>query len=70
LDKNIKKASAKVERLATAMKHNEVGTLKEAQNVHQKYFDKTIGEYKSLAKARDMLKRKAMLADQKSVRKE
>lgn len=40
------------------MKHNEVGTLKEAQSVHQKYFDKTIGEYKALAKARDTEKRR------------
>jgi len=45
------------------MKHYEVGTLKEAQSVHQKYFDKTVGEYKALAKHRDVQKRKVMLAD-------
>lgn len=38
--------------------------------MHQKYFDKTIGEYKALAKVRDVAKRKAVLATQNIEKKE
>jgi hypothetical protein len=58
LDKNMKKAMAKVNRLNEAMRMNDVASLKESQTVHQKYFDKTVGEYKSLAKLRDTAKRR------------
>ena len=59
LDKNLRKAQAKVARLQDCVKTNDVKSLKEATMVRQKYFDKTIGEYKALAKARDAAKRKS-----------